>query len=162
LETTATATIVGWGRGRDPADPPESAVVDWGAFATAGKRWGLNRPHDYVNVGYQSGSYAAIRTFLWNDTRPESLGDLETAVLDKDSGSPMFQFIGGKWYVIGIATGVSKLNSSTYGTTTANADANYYARVSVVADQILVYVPEPGSLLLALASLLAACLLARR
>ncbi len=162
LETTAPAVIVGWGRGRNPAVALESAVVGWGNFSTAGKRWGLNRPHDYVDVDYQSGTYEAIRTFLWDDSHPASLGELETAVLDKDSGSPMFQLHGGTWYVIGIATGVSTLNSSTFGNTVGTSDANYFARVSVLSDQILAIVPEPASYLLALCSLLAGSLLARR
>lgn len=142
-ENTGPATIVGWGLGRGNT-PLESAVVSWGNHATANKRWGINNPVGLVGVGYQSGGYVAIYTELDPLT-----GTNQAAVIDKDSGSPMFQFLDGAWRVIGIATAVTRnsgAGTSTFGT--ENMDENYFVRVSAYSDQILVLIPEPAPVVL--------------
>lgn len=149
-EQVANATQVGWGVGRNPTVPVDSAVVAWGDSTTIAKRWGLNVPRGLVNVGYQTGSYSSIFTVLGDETgSPAGLGDNEAASTLYDSGSAMFQNLGGTWYLIGLATGVDTNGTSNFGNDQAsdpNGDRNYFVRISTYESDIITLIPEPSVL----------------
>lgn len=155
-ELTESATLVGWGRGRLVSVPLESAVVSWGGSETIAKRWGMNDPDSYFNATYSHNSinynFESIVTILGTDTGvPAGLGDSEAAITQYDSGSAMFQFIGGQWYLTGIAVTVETSESSTFGNDAivpGRGDANFFARVGNHDGQILALVPEPAVALL--------------
>jgi hypothetical protein len=161
-EMVAPATLVGWGRGRLPSVPIETATVTWGDLDTIAKRWGLNVPKAAFNIGYTHNSitynYPSIVTVLGSETGdPAGLGANEAALTQYDSGSGLFQYIGGQWYLIGIATTVDTNGSSTFGNDGFGAgggDANYFARVGTYHTQILTLVPEPATGLMALGGVL--------
>ncbi len=161
-ELVAPATLVGWGRGRLSTVPLESAVVSWGGLDTIAKRWGLNVPKSVATIGYTHNSivynYESIITVLGTSGgSPAGLGANEAALTQYDSGSGFFQFIGGQWYLIGIATSVETNESSTFGNDgfdVAGGDANYFARVGTYDSQILALVPEPAGVLLVMSGAL--------
>lgn len=147
------ATIVGWGLGRD-GTALNSSTVGWGDYTTSDKRWGINNPVSFANIGYQTGSYQALQTNL-----QANQGSGQAAVVDKDSGSPMFQFLDNQWYIIGIATVVTQKSgarTSTFSNNSNASDQNYFARISAYSEQIIFVIPEPGTLVLSLI-LLGAC-----
>lgn len=148
-ENIGNAYLVGWGVGRD-ATALGSSSVGWGGHTTSDKRWGINRPEDFINVPYQSGSYTAIRTTLGSPSgTPSGIGDLETAVTDKDSGSAMFQYLDGSWQLIGVATAVETSGTSLFGDdvpSSANSHDNFFARVAPYSSDILILIPELHSL----------------
>lgn len=158
-EQIAPAVLVGWGVGRNPTVPVDSASVSWGGTGTIAKRWGVNTPRGLVNVAYQSGAYTTIYTVLGTDTgTPAGLGDSEAAATLYDSGSALFQNLGGSWYLIGLTTGVETGGTSIFGNDTSaspNGDLNVFARVSTYRMGILAIVPEPSTAALALMSVLA-------
>jgi len=157
IETTDPAYTVGWGVGRavdgigNPLQLPGTSLVTWGDNSTAAKRWGTNRPSDIVNVGYE-----AIRTIAGGNDgagtiyNPDGTGNDEAAITVNDSGSALFQLIGGTWYLIGIATAVEMNGQTFFGNDTPGTTAsgfghdNYFARVSAYDTQIITAVPEPG------------------
>ena len=49
---TDSATLVGWGVGRDPSSPVGSGSITWGGVETSAKRWGVNAPRASGPVGY--------------------------------------------------------------------------------------------------------------
>ncbi|MFZ4773883.1 MAG: hypothetical protein ACOYM3_00875 [Terrimicrobiaceae bacterium] len=154
-EEIAPATIVGWGVGRDPADPLGDAVVTWGAESTtSAKRWGENVPLDLVNLSDGSYSYTAVRTVAGGSGpgyNPEGVGNNEAAVTLLDSGSGLFQNISGSWYLIGLTNTVSFQSGSfttTFGndkTTGSTGDDNYFTQISAYDDKILALIPEPSA-----------------
>jgi len=156
-EQVASATLVGWGVGRNASSPVGSGTaVNWGGDTSAAKRWGVNAPKVVGNVSYIDGpnaySYDGIYTFLGGSGPsfdPDGLGDSEAAVTAYDSGSGLFQFIGGTWYLIGLTT-VAEVNGvSTFGndqTSDPRGDANAFVRISSYDTQIMsIIVPEPGT-----------------
>lgn len=152
-ETVSSATLVGWGVGRDPATTVNTNVVPWDLTqASSAKRWGLNTPRALANVGHQSGSYEALVTYLGATTgSPAGLGNSEAAATLLDSGSGLFQKIGSIWYLIGLTTGVETANISTFGNdqvSDSNGDANFFARISTYASAINTQIPEPSAFLL--------------
>ncbi|MDE0834974.1 MAG: hypothetical protein OSA84_01320 [Akkermansiaceae bacterium] len=156
-ELNNNATIVGWGVGRDPATAVNSTVVPWGNVATSDKRWGLNVPKATANISHGSGSFSALVTVLGGNSQPnQGLGADEAAVTLNDSGSGMFQFLGGNWHLTGLTTNVETADSSTFGqdrTNFSRGDFNYFARISTYSTQINALVPEASHSLLALSSL---------
>ncbi len=157
-EQIAPALLVGWGVGRNPTVPVDSASVAWGDSSTLAKRWGINTPRGLTNVAYQSGTYTSIYTVLGTDTgTPAGLGDSEAAATLYDSGSALFQKLGGIWYLIGLTTAVETGGTSIFGNDTSaspNGDINAFARVSTYRSSILSIIPEPSSALLGVVSLL--------
>lgn len=157
-EQIAPALMVGWGVGRNPTVPVDSASVAWGDSTTLAKRWGVNTPRGLTNVAYQSGTYTSIYTVLGTDTgTPAGLGDSEAAATLYDSGSALFQKLGGIWYLIGMTTGVETGGTSIFGNDTSaspNGDINAFARISNYRSSILTIVPEPSSALFGAVSLL--------
>lgn len=166
-ETTAAATIVGWGRGRDPSVPVGSNTVAWsGSDSTSAKRWGLNRPAGLTNAIYSSYNFESIYTILGSSTgSPSGLGENEAAMAMLDSGGGMFQQIDGIWYLIGIAVAVETANSSFFGNDApidGRGNANFFARVSTYSDDVfsitgITGIPEPSIVFLAGIGLLAMC-----
>lgn len=153
IETVSSATLIGWGIGRDPSEPVNTSVVSWGALSTSAKRWGTNTLAGVTNLSYQSGSYSALATTL------ETLTSTEAATADKDSGSGLFQNIGGTWYLIGMTTAVSFVNGSATSTfALAGSDANYFLRISSYENQIQGIIPELGHYALTSALFLTAIL----
>lgn len=154
-ELVAPATLVGWGRGRLATVP--NPVVTWGDSSTIDKRWGLNVPMatdviDYSYAGFDY-DYESIITVLGSESGdPAGLGANEAALTQYDSGSGLFQYLGGQWYLIGIATTVETDESSTFGDDDfdpAGGDLNFFARVGTYDSQILALIPEPATGLMA-------------
>ena len=154
-EEVAPATHVGWGRGRLGTVPVESAAVTWGDASTNEKRWGLNTP-TYVEMVSGGGySYEAIVTVLGSATAiSPGLGSNESAATLYDSGSGLFQSIGGTWYLIGLATAVDTGGTSNFGedivSGAGKGDANYFVRVGTYQSDIIALIPEPGVWLMAM------------
>jgi hypothetical protein len=175
FEQIAPATIVGWGKGRDPSAPLASTNVAWGTPATATKRWGLNEPKLATNISYPHGTnlylYSAIVTYAGstNSANPaeSGLGDSEASVAEYDSGSGLFQQIGNQWYLVGITAATEDGGSTDFGIDSTNpagrGDADYFARISSYDEQITALVPEPSTVsLLVLSGVAAAAVTLRR
>ena len=152
-ELVAPATMVGWGRGRDPTIPVNTATVTWGDLSTVAKRWGLNTPQDLHLVSYDSYSFTGIRTILGSAAGdPAGLGDDEAAATQYDSGSGLFQYLGGQWRLIGVAAAVEVNGSSFFGDDSVSGDDrgdfNYFVHINSYRPEILALIPEPSSALL--------------
>lgn len=158
LEVGSSGTLVGWGVGRNPLVPVNSADVAWGANSTSDRRWGLNVPRATTNISYGAGSYEALVTVLGGNSNPnQGLGADEAALTLFDSGSGMFQQFGGVWYLTGLATAVEVGNESSFGQDTTGVnrgDYNYFVRVGSYSADINALIPEPSSLLLTAPALL--------
>lgn len=147
-EEASSAALVGWGLGRNPTIPVDSLAVTWGDNSTMAKRWGLNVPLGVGSVGYQLGSYDAIATGLGSDAgSPAGLGDNEAAATLYDSGSALFQNLGGIWYLIGLTTSVDTAGTSNFGNdqlANPNGDLNYFVRIGSYQADIVDLIPEPS------------------
>lgn len=169
-ETTANATLIGWGVGRG-STPLGNSTVAWGNNTTSAKRWGLNAPTDIVNVGTLLNPSFAVRTVAGGNGvsyNPDGVGDAEAALSVNDSGGGLFQNISGTWYLIGIAIGVQQQNggsTSTFGndrvSPSPKGDDNYYQRISDYDTQIQALIPEPSAFFLAFGGLSLLVLLRR-
>jgi hypothetical protein len=159
-ELNQSATIVGWGVGRDPMVTINTNDVVWGGNSTSEKRWGLNVPKATANISFGGGSYQALVTVLGGNSNPnQGLGASEAAVTLLDSGGGMFQQFGGVWFLTGLTVGVENgtFGESSFGqdrTTSTRGDFNYFARVSNFSSQINTMIPEPSALLFASSALL--------
>jgi len=157
-EEVASATMVGWGVGRAAGEALEDPVVSWGNSTTSEKRWGVNTPRDLVSISYGGGNYTAIRTVAGGNGAsfdPDGLGNAEAAATLLDSGSGLFQEIGGTWYLIGLTNTVDQLgggSTSTFGddktSGAGRGDGNYFTRISDYDAQILATIPEPATAIL--------------
>jgi hypothetical protein len=170
-ELIAEATMVGWGRGRDPSVPVDSASVSWGNGSTIDKRWGLNVPRAPVVLDYNLGGtdylFQGLNTVLGSDSgTPAGVGANEGALAVFDSGSGLFQFLSGEWSLIGIAVTVETISDSNFGDDEildgTRGDTNSYARVSAYEEAINGIIPEPAHAGLVFALLGAALVGAQR
>lgn len=166
---TNSATLIGWGVGRDNASPLETNSVTWGALGTSAKRWGVNAPRTTNTISYDSYSYEAIITYAGNTNSifpgNRGLGDAEAAATVYDSGSGLFQYIDGEWFLIGLTTAVDTGGTSEYGDdSSGGGDANYFARISSYEGEITALVPEPStvSLLVSVCGIAGAAAFLRR
>lgn len=157
-ELTVPAAIVGWGLGRNPAVAINTASVAWGDTSTGDKRWGTNQVADFVNLVGGGYSYTGLRTVLGTGSANEAGATLN------DSGSGLFQNIGGVWYLTGLTTGVE---DGTFGTSTFGNDSvatggteNFFVRISTYNGVITGLIPEPHTVLLS--GLAALAMLSRR
>lgn len=145
-EEVAPATIIGWGVGRDPSSPLGSTNVTWGNTNTSAKRWGVNEPK---TVGTNPYDYiATVAGATGPEFDPDGLGDAEASVTLLDSGSGLFQEIGGDWYLIGITTSTDTKDAAIYGndaTSGSHGDFDYFARISSYDQQIIALIPEPST-----------------
>lgn len=147
IEQVADATFIGWGIGRDPADPVNSLVVNWGATSTQDKRWGDNVLRAATPIAYSVYSFDALVTILGSDVGG-GVGANEAAVTTLDSGGGLFQFLNGEWHLIGIATLAEINGTSTYALDTTGlgrGNANYFVRISDYAGEIEGIIPEPSA-----------------
>lgn len=161
--TLTTATVVGWGIGRDPGEPINTNSVTWDAsFTTQDKRWGENVIRGAQTIEYTNGqafSYEALFTILGSGTGdPAGVGANEAAATTLDSGGGLFQFLEGEWQLVGVATLVEEAveNTSTFADDSIVAgrgDANFYVRISEYADEINSIIPEPSTYALAFGAL---------
>ena len=146
-ELIAPATLVGWGKGRDPAVPLASTNVTWGDDATATKRWGLNEPKFAGSAPYDY--LGAIAGASGPGFVPGGLGDAEASVALYDSGSGLFQEINNVWYLIGITTSTDDGGSTDFGVDSVESaergDRDFFARISSYDEQITALVPEPST-----------------
>lgn len=163
----SNATLVGFGVGRGATSLGTSPVA-WGALDTVAKRWGTNVPRALQTVSYSGYSYSALVSIAGNSTAsPAGVGDNEAAITLIDSGSAMFQFISGTWYLIGVGTTVEQLNTTTYASDSVSAldrgDANFHASVATYRPNILAIIPEPSTYgLLVMGGLITAWRIRRR
>jgi hypothetical protein len=145
IEQVAPAYQVGWGVGRDPGESIGDTSVLWGDSTTATKRWGAN-----VLRAVGTDPYDTLYTILGSDSgTPAGLGANEAAATVNDSGSGLFQNIGGIWYLVGLTTGVETDGTSNFGNDTTSdprGDANAFVRISSYASAInAAVVPEPST-----------------
>ena len=164
-ELIAPATIVGWGKGRDPAVPLASTNVTWGDDSTATKRWGLNAPKFVGSDPYDY--FGTIAGASGPGFVPGGLGDAEASVALYDSGSGLFQEINNVWYLIGITTATDDGGSTDFGIDSSvsaqRGDRDFFARISSYDEQITALVPEPSTVsLLAMSGAVAIALALRR
>ena len=140
-----------WRLGRNPTVPVDSVAVAWGDASMIAKRWGLNTPRGLVTLasGSGSGSYAGLYTVLGSEAgSPAGLGANEAAATLDDSGSGLFQNLGGTWYLIGLTTGVDTFGSSNFGndqSANPNGDWNDFVRVGTYSSAIQAIIPEPSA-----------------
>ncbi|MFZ4776289.1 MAG: hypothetical protein ACOYM3_13035 [Terrimicrobiaceae bacterium] len=161
LDINRFSVLVGTGLGKG------SEVVDqgwnWGNDLTYAKRWGTNYTLDAIDSAYLSSIYgystlgSAFYAGYGADTGTVTMGD---------SGSALFQFIGGTWVLSGVTTSVQVGGSSFYnrGPTSPvpSPDYSVYVRVSDYAGSIQAAIPEPGSFSLTIAGAAALVLLVKR
>lgn len=167
LEQVAAATMIGWGRGRDPATPVNTASVPHGTDSTIDKRWGENVPKSFIpsgsySVGSSNYTSQLLGVVLGSPSgAPSGLGAIEAGGAAYDSGSGLFQNLGGTWYLIGLT--VLAGNPSVFGddTTAAGGGENFFVRISPYEDDILAAIPESAAVP-ALAGLLALAAAFRR
>ena len=148
-ELVAAATQIGWGVGRNQTVPIDSAVVAWGTDSTIAKRWGFNKPLAAGTIAYDSYSYQGLETIAGSATgSPAGLGASEASATIYDSGSGLFQKLGGIWYLIGLTTAVQTNGSSTFGNDTVSStpagDVNAFVRIGTYSSNILALIPEPS------------------
>ncbi len=98
---SSTSYVVGSGLGRNPSVSTSSSNVKWGTSSTRDIRWGL------VNSLKKSTSTGMVY-FTSGTSNPVSLTTY-------DSGSPLFTYIDGEWYITAIAVSIDSTtaNSST-------------------------------------------------
>lgn len=146
IEQIAPATIIGWGVGRNPSIPLGSTNVTWGDETTSAKRWGVNEPKAVGTNPYDF--LVTVAGATGTNFDPDGLGDAEASVTLLDSGSGLFQEIGGDWYLIGLTTSTDGNNAAVYGndaTSGSHGDFDYFARISSYEQQIAALIPEPST-----------------
>lgn len=166
-ELVAPATLVGWGVGRAPLEPLLDPLVTWGNSTTSAKRWGESTIRAAISISYDGYSFNSLSTVAGGTGpgfSPEGLGDSEASPTLLDSGSGLFQQIGGTWLLVGITAAVERQaggSTTTFGNDavsgTGRGDRAFYVRISDYDSDILAMIPEPGSaslLVLALACFL--------
>lgn len=153
-DTLVTATLIGWGVGRDPnvADSGGGStnIWEWGNSGTMSKRWGTNRI-DLAASGTIAGfTYNYLRTDL-----DRNAGNDEVGAALYDSGSGLFINDGGTWKLAGVTAAVSSINgpteeepdipqSSTFslGNLFNPNDTNFFVRISSYVDDIEQAIPD--------------------
>ncbi|MFT5837299.1 MAG: hypothetical protein ACI9ZV_000803 [Candidatus Azotimanducaceae bacterium] len=141
----STATLVGWGVGRDPnaADSGlgQTNIWKWSNSSTFAKRWGTNRIESVIpaNTFPFNFSYEAISTTL--DTNITG-GSNEAAAAIYDSGSGLFIEVDGTWVLAGITTAVTLRNPSASTFAFSNGDQNFFVRINALASAIEAEIPD--------------------
>ena len=127
--------VVSGGLGRDNQTPVGSAVVPWGDYSTLAIRWGTNLVSSRGTIADQTGenSYSGYVATLDSDA-----GDDEASLAEMDSGGGMFYYnqIFRRWYLAGIATGVSASDKSSFSDGETEGDNNIYLNLSAYRSQI--------------------------
>jgi len=144
----SSMTMIGWGVGRDGTAVGENSV-GWGDASTRAKRWGQNVLRGAEEVSDSGYTYESLISILGSSTGdPAGLGANEAAATTYDSGSGVFQQIGGEWYLVGITTAVTQNGVSIFGDDSMadGVNANYSVRLSTYSGEITALVPEPMSI----------------
>jgi len=150
-EQVASATLVSWGNGRDASVPLGSTTVNWGNSTTSAHRWGTNVIKFAQSISYDGYTEDILGTILGGPAPtyiPSGVGDGEASVVLNDSGSGLFQQIGGTWYLVGLTVVTETAGSSTFGndqTTLPRGDADFFVRISSYEDSIMAIIPEPSA-----------------
>lgn len=118
---------------------------NWGNDTTRAKRWATNSTLNALDSAYLSGiaGYSALGTVFFSP-----YGANTGAVTLGDSGSALFQYLGGQWVVSGLATSVEVNGSSFYNrgpSDPVNPDFSVFVRMSTYSSAILSVIPEPTS-----------------
>ena len=134
IETsTAAAYVVGCGQGKGVEIAGQGWA--WGTSnATRAKRWGVASivgAATYDPLG--SCLHSRFSTAYGTHVASAALGD---------SGSGMFQYIGGTWVLSGITVAVTTQDYSYYNRPQANPDDTLYVRIADYADAILLATTE--------------------
>lgn len=133
-----SATLVGWGRGRDPADN-SGPTWTWGNDTTIAKRWGRNQIEGATSANYSINNIAYSYTALYTSLSTNS-GDIEAAISYYDSGSGLFIEDAGTWKLAGLTTSVETFGSSTFAS--SGGDQNNFVRISTYAAAIQAAIPD--------------------
>ncbi len=136
---------------------------NWGdESVTRAKRWATNYTLNAIDSSVLSGlaGYSVLGSVFYSgygaDTGSITLGD---------SGSALFQFLGGQWVLSGVPTFAEVNGSSFYNrgpSDPVNPDFSGYVRISTYSSAILSVVPEPSAMGLCLGAGLASLVLRRR
>ncbi len=161
LDINQYSVLVGSGVGK--GSEVSGQGWNWGDDATRAMRWGDNYTLDAGDSAILSGlaGYSALGTLFYS-----GYGTNTGTVTLGDSGSALFQFIGGTWVLSGVTTSVQVGGSSFYnrGPTSPvpSPDYSVYVRVSGYAGQIQAVIPEPGTFSLTIAGTVVLVFFARQ
>ena len=106
------AYLVGYGVGRAPSSLLGTSPVTWGDSSTATKRWGTN----FVDGAISGVQVAGYTSDLLRTQFNSNLGANEAALTIYDSGSALFQQIGGEWFLMGLGAYVQNSGYSLAST----------------------------------------------
>ena len=152
-EVGQTATLVGWGRGRDPsqADQTETTRVwNLGNDSTLNKRWGSN------TIESNSWQYNFGYPFLSTELDANQ-GANEVGFAYFDSGAGLFILDGSDqiWKLAGVAfsvTAISDPDDNPIPTTATfsngsffSKDKNFFVKISAQASQIESHIPDTST-----------------
>lgn len=156
-DTNITATLIGWGVGRDPnvadAGTGTTNIWDWGNSSTMAKRWGTNLIRQAATGNVAGYNYDYLITFL-----NRNAGNDEAAAAIYDSGSGLFIEDGGTWKLVGMTTAITSINgptdtlpqkptNSTFGSGTSfSSDQNFFVRIGSYASDIEAAIPNTDTL----------------
>lgn len=140
--------LVGYGAGKGLEVSGQG--WNWDASTAGVQRWGTNTTENtVVSVGVSPNVTVSLTTAF--DAGPAD----EAALTINDSGSALFQFIGGQWRLSGIGFAVEVSGSSFYNRTTGSIfgderDYSFYARIAHYKSDIdtILAIPEPSTLAL--------------
>ena len=140
------ATLISWGVGKESVITHSGTDVGWtwsSDNSTRVERWGTN-----VTLGtyYVTGGVNYLQTAF-----NTSLGPNVASGANGDSGSGLFEYIGGTWTLAGILDGVDTDGASYYGNSPNNLsgeDYTYSVEVSQYSQQIQADIPEPRTIAL--------------
>lgn len=118
---SSTSYVVGSGLGRNPSVSKTSSSVKWGNASTRDIRWGL--------ASSTARATSAGKIYF------KSSSSSPTSLTTYDSGSPLFTYINGEWYITAIAVSIdgataasttSKFSSYVYSTNELISLADYF------------------------------------
>jgi Trypsin len=140
-DLNTACTIIGWGQGKGAAVPNQGWM--WGGDTTLARRWGTNTT---LGAIITSGSTPELQTSF-----DFSAGDNEAQLAEADSGSGLFEFLGGQWVLAGVGVDVTTQGEALYDndltTSGAQPDRSDFIELKSFASDIerIDGVPEPGS-----------------
>jgi len=171
-EGAENSYIVGYGKGKGN---PIANGWEWGNDSTRAKRWGFTaKPMAMTQTYLQEGQYGVPEAGYYWLTDPNSsklltffspsFGENIAMGIDKDSGSPLFQNIGGKWVLSGVAVGASptiyNMNPMASGYTAYERMSTYASAINSVVSAYSI--PEPSTWFLLGAGVVFVALVRRR
>ncbi len=160
------ATVTGIGRGVDRGSSitywdsnwatttqQNASYAGYALGSTHTMRWGDNNVAA-VNVDVNVGSTQnpVYVSSFWTQFDRNGTAN-EFSATTGDSGGGVFEKVGGQWYLSGMIDAVTLAASNQPGTDAVFGTSTVIADLSVYGSQIRAIVPEPGSLVLAVAGL---------